>query len=160
MVQSPLSQPMVNKNKELYKDFFDFNSPIEDYTGEQGKESIKLMEGILIELFRKKQGFLPKWNKIGGAIYGQRRAKNMKFDLLEAINSFEYNPLVARSSLRELSNNPVYAEYEMDLHAVRMNMFNLGISFNESFKVLKEMCTISQYKNIEESNYLCKNLDL
>lgn len=59
------------------------NSPVEDMLSEQGRENIKRVEGILIEAFRKKYGHFPPWKGIGG------------------------------STIRELSQNPEWAWYEI-----------------------------------------------
>lgn len=53
-VQSPLSQPLVHRNRGLYEKFAkQQNSPVEDMLSEQGRDDIKHVEGILIESFRK-----------------------------------------------------------------------------------------------------------
>ena len=54
-VQSPLSQPLVHRNKDMYEAFAkQSNAPVGDLLSEQGKEDIKMVEGILIEAFHKK----------------------------------------------------------------------------------------------------------
>ena len=71
-VQSPLSQPLVHRNKKMYEAFAaENNSPVQDLLSDQGRDDIKRVEGILIEAFRKRYGHLPPWNTIGGSIAGQ-----------------------------------------------------------------------------------------
>ena len=53
-MQSPLSQPLVHRNRKVYEKFAkQQNSPIEDMLSEQGRDDIKRVEGILIESFRR-----------------------------------------------------------------------------------------------------------
>ncbi len=64
MVESPLSQPIVNRNKKMYTRLNVDNS--ENYIGNEGLIHIKSAEGQLIEAFQLVKKRLPKWNKIGG----------------------------------------------------------------------------------------------
>lgn len=60
-VQSPLSQILVHRNKNKYIKFTEqVNSPIEDMMSDEGKQSIKVLEGILIEAYRRKYGHFPR----------------------------------------------------------------------------------------------------
>ena len=62
-VQSPLSQPLVHRNKAMYEKFAkQQNSPVDDMLSEQERDDIKRVEGILIESFRRKYGHFPPWN--------------------------------------------------------------------------------------------------
>lgn len=73
-VQSPLSQPLTHRNREIYEKFArQQNSPVEDMLSGQGRDDIKRVEGILIESFRKKYGHFPPWNNIGGSTKGQKK---------------------------------------------------------------------------------------
>ena len=59
-VQSPLSQPLVHRNKKTYEKFArQQNSPVEDLLSEEGRDNIKIVEGILIESYRRKYGHFP-----------------------------------------------------------------------------------------------------
>lgn len=65
-VQSSLSQPLVHRNKDMYEAFAkQNNSPVEDMLSDRGREDIKMVEGILIEAFRKKYDHFPPWNGLG-----------------------------------------------------------------------------------------------
>ena len=73
-MQSPLSQPLVHRNRKVYEKFAkQQNSPIEDMLSEQGRDDIKRVEGILIESFRRKYGHFPLWNSMGGSMVGQTK---------------------------------------------------------------------------------------
>lgn len=39
---------------------------------DEGKENIKVVEGILIEAYRRKYGHFPPWNNMGGSVVGQK----------------------------------------------------------------------------------------
>lgn len=75
LVQSPLSQPIVHRNKEQYRNFMNApkGSPIPNYAGEEGLEHIRQAEGQLIESYKQIVGTVPPWNKIGGDVF----SKNM-----------------------------------------------------------------------------------
>lgn len=160
-VQSPLSQPIVGRNREKYKGLMDdIFMPIEDYVGSEGKEHMKDVEGILIEAYRKQFGKFPKWNKVGGSKYGQKSSVIGNYEIIKAFNTTTYHPLVSRSTLRELSNYPKYERYESDLHGVRMFMLSSGMSFNDSVKFLKSINAIISYDELMAEKYLDKKLQI
>lgn len=157
-VQSTLSQPITHRNKEQYKGFLGEDFSIEDYVGKEGEEHIKQVEGILIEAYRKANGKFPKWNRIGGSIDGQESATIGNYAIVKSFNDFKPNPLVARSTLREISKNPTYERYENFLHAIRMDMLHKGSSFGEALEFYKQMDFINTYDNIEKDRYLYKSV--
>lgn len=161
-VQSPLSQPLVHRNREIYEEFAkQRNAPINDLISQQGKDDIKRVEGILIETFKKKYGHFPPWNDMGGSIEGQMRVMKNNINI---VNSFckpdEYylNPIVSRSTIRELSNNPEWEGYENYLHAVRIYMLMMGMEYQEALAFANEHDTFSWYEKMKQAGYLKKKL--
>lgn len=161
-VQSPLAQPLVYRNKRTYKKFArQQNAPIEDMLSEQGKDDIKMVEGILIESFRKEHGDIPPWNKIGGSVSGQQRVMKNNINIVRSFctpSMYEVNPIVSRSTLRELSNNPEYAAYENYLHAIRMNMLMLGMEYKDAVKLVNENDSFGYAERLIEAKYDKKKL--
>lgn len=134
-VQSPLSQPLVHRNKKDYEVFArQEGAPVEDMLSYQGKDDIKHVEGILIEAYKNKHGQFPPWNKVGGSIEGQSRVMPKNYNIVKSFckpNEYYMNPIVSRSTLQELSNNAEYAAYENYLHAVRMNILIHGMEYED-----------------------------
>lgn len=122
-VQSPPSQPIVYRNKaELEKMAAKMNLPVKEYVSRQGIEDIKTVEGILIEAHNQYYGKLPAWNKVGGSIVGQRSVLPNNINIVKSFcnpQAYAVNPIVSRSTIRELSYNAEYEGYESFLHAVR-----------------------------------------
>ena len=128
-VQSPLPQPLVHRNRKVYEKFAkQQNSPIEDMLSEQGRDDIKRVEGILIESFRRKYGHFPLWNSMGGSMVGQTKVMENNINIVNSFcqpDNYAINPIVSRSTIRELSRNPEWEWYENYLHAARMNLLIL-----------------------------------
>ena len=86
-VQSPLSQPLVHRNRGMYEKFAkQQNSPVEDMLSEQGRDDIKRVEGILIESFRRKYGHFPPWNSIGGSSAGQTKVMENNINIVKSFH--------------------------------------------------------------------------
>ena len=135
-VQSPLSQPMVHRNKKLFERMAaEHNSSIHDYVNEQGIADIKRVEWILIEAYNQYYGRFPAWNKVGGSMEGQRNVMQNNINIIKSFSNpqlYTINPIVSRSTIRELSDNPTYEGFESFLHAVRMCMLIFGINFDDA----------------------------
>ena len=161
-VQSPLSQPLVHRNKAQYEKIAHENgAAVQDYTSEQGKNDIKRVEGILIEAYRKEYGIFPPWNKIGGSIAGQNRVKKYNINIVKSFCNpqlYRVNPIVSRSTIRELSNNATYAYFENYLHAVRMLMLVFGCDYPEALKLQNSFDRFNSYSRIVKEGYLDKEL--
>lgn len=161
-VQSPLSQPLVHRNQNMYKKFAEqANSPIENMMSEEGKENIKIVEGILIEAYRRKYGHFPPWNDIGGSVAGQNRVMANNINIVKSFCSpddYAINPIVSRSTIRELAQNAEWAWYENYLHAARMNLLMLGMEYMEALDFLRKNDPINTYDQMEKSGYLRKKL--
>lgn len=161
-VQSPLSQPLVHRNKKLYEKFAkQANSPIEDMLSEQGRQDIKIVEGILIESFRQKYGHLPPWNDIGGSVSGQLRVMENNINIVKSFcnpGDYKINSLLSRSTIRELSDNAEWAWYENYLHAVRMNILTFGMEYDEALDIVNKNDILSTYEEMRKNNYFSKKL--
>mgnify|MGYP002792751299 CR=1 FL=1 len=161
-VQSPLSQPLVHRNSKMYEKFAkQQNSPIENMLSEQGKDDIKRVEGILIESFRRKYGHFPPWNSIGGSTAGQTKVMENNINIVKSFcqpDNYIINPIVSRSTIRELSQNPEWAWYENYLHAARMNLLILGMEYDKALELVNKNDTLGTYKRMKERGYLKKRL--
>lgn len=137
------------------------NSPVEDMLSEQGRDDIKRVEGILIESFRKKYGHFPPWNNIGGSTKGQTKVMENNINIVRSFcqpDNYEINPIVSRSTIRELSQNPEWEWYENFLHAARMNLLILGMEYDKSLEYVNKYDTLGTYERMKKSGYLKKRL--
>lgn len=163
-VQSALSQPLVSRNKHSHMAFAkEDNATIQDYTSQQGIDDIKRVEGILIEAYRKHTGSYPSWNKIGGSTEGQRRVLKNNINIVKAFSNpqqIEYNPIVSRSSIRELSSTPIYVSFENYLHAARMHVLIHGMDFNSALSFTNKYDRFGWYEHIIAHDYLNKELTI
>ncbi|HAI93100.1 MAG TPA: hypothetical protein DCM21_11320 [Butyrivibrio sp.] len=161
-VKSPLSQPLVHRNKTLYEKFArQQNTPVEDLLSEQGRDDIKRVEGILIESFRRKYGHFPPWNNIGGSVAGQNRVMENNINIVKSFctpDDYAINPIMSRSTIRELSQNPEWAWYENYLHGARMNLLMLGMEYNDALDLINRNDTIGTFERMKETGYLKKRL--
>lgn len=161
-VQSPLSQPLVHRNRSKYEEFAQQkNTPIEDMLSEQGKEDIKIVEGILIEAYCRKYGHFPPWNGMGGSASGQKRVMKNNINIVKSFcqpDGYRINPIVSRSTIRELSQNTEWAWYENYLHAVRMNILIHGMEYEDAFEFVRKNDMINTYDEMKKSGYLSKKL--
>lgn len=136
LVQSPLSQPIVQRNEKLYRKFLEKPKgiPIENYAGEEGLEHIRLAEGQLIEAYRLALKKIPPWNKMGGDVHARKSAtKGNYLQIVRAFSSSDtHNFLVSRSTIRELAKSPTYEWFEVQLHGLRMMMLTMGFSYQDA----------------------------
>lgn len=161
-VQSPLSQPLVHRNREMYEKFAkQQNSPIEDMLSEQGRDDIKRVEGILIESYRRKYGHFPPWNNIGGSTSGQAKVMENNINIVKSFcqpDNYRINPIVSRSTIQELSRNPEWEWYENYLHAARMNLLILGMEYDQALEFVNKNDMLGTYERMKKSGYLKKKL--
>lgn len=157
-----MSQPLVHRNKTPYEKFArQQNAPVEDLLSEQGRDDIKRVEGILIESFRRKYGHFPPWNNIGGSVAGQNRVMENNINIVKSFctpDDYAINPIVSRSTIRELSHNPEWAWYENYLHGARMNLLMLGMEYNDALDLINRNDTIGTFERMKETGYLKKRL--
>ena len=163
-VQSPFSQPMVHRDKELFQKMAaEHNSTIQDYVSDQGITDIKRVEGILIESFNKYYGRLPAWNKVGGSIEGQRHVMPNNINIVKSFSEtqlYAANPIVSRSTIRELSNNSMYEGFESFLHSVRIYMLIFGMDYSDALTFANSMDSFGWYQKMSDAGYLEKPLVL
>ncbi len=163
-VQSILAQPIIHRNKELYQSI----ALEEDYSSEnsvntQGIADIKIVEGILIESYRKTYGHFPPWNKVGGSIKGQNHVMHYNINIVRSFcnpKMYKGNPIISRATIRELASNPSYVHYENYLHGVRMQMLKYGIDYSHALEILNRSDPFNCYKRIIDEGYLNKQLIL
>ena len=73
-------------------------------------------------------------------------------------DNYYINPIVSRSTIRELSQNAEWAWYENYLHAVRMNILMLGMEYQEALDLVKKNDIINTYEEMHKSGYMEKPL--
>lgn len=153
-VQSSLSQAQTHRNKSNL--YFDDET---EWISQESKENIQIVEGSFIEAFRKRNGKFPRWNKVSGSNVGRKRATSEMYNQLAGcLTGNQHDPLVARSSLREIAKNSVFEWYEINLHGARMSMLSRRISFEQS---ISEQLAINPffsevYNEIVANKYLEK----
>lgn len=162
-VQSPLSQPLTFRNKKQYGKFArQLNSPVEDFLSEQGKNDMKKVEGILIEAYRRQYEHFPPWNQIGGSSSGQHDVMSNNINIVRSFCSpdlYAKNPIISRSSLRELSANSSYEFFECNFfHTVRMYMLIFGMDYNDALNFTIQHDRYNIYNMIKDNGYLNKKL--
>ena len=158
IVQAPLSQPIISLNKKQYKIFESMGIPVEDYSGEEGRDNIKLQEGVLLEAFRKLKGDFPLWNKMNGAIDGQKRAGIIKLETFKVMTNNEPHYLIARSSLREIAKYPTIERYENFLHSLRIMIPMYGLE--NSLNMINKFDPIGTLNEMSEKGYFKKKLEI
>lgn len=159
-VQSPINQPVTSKNIYKWFNFDPSEFSIADFTHEQIKNDLKRVEGILIEIFRQTHGTLPKWNRVSGSIKGQKATLKGNYEIIRDMTSQRLSPLLSRSTLRELANNPTYAHFESYLHGVRQMILSFGMSFNQALPFIRRTDILKTFERIEKEDYLNKQLNL
>ena len=163
-VQSPLSQPLTFRNRTQYEKIAnEANSSVENMLSEQGKDDIKRVEGILIESYRKKHGHIPPWNDIGGSIQGQNLVMPNNYNIVKSFCSpddYEINPIVSRSTISELAENPSYVTFENFLHAVRMYVLIFGMEYEDALEFTIKNDRYNSYDRIIKNGYDKKKLIL
>jgi hypothetical protein len=133
-----ICQPVIRKNvEEIFKGV---KVELSDFKDEQFKRDVKLVEGILLESYKKKFGQLPPWNEQSGSLEGATRSTEGNYRIVEGFTTSNYNhPLVAKCTLRELQSNMHYC-YEEFLDKGRQFMLTHGTSFKEAMEhVLNEI---------------------
>jgi hypothetical protein len=128
----------------------------------KAEQSVQLAEGMLIEIHEQLGDQLPEWNKIRGARLGQQARslcesttrlkliegvvsgksfeeaekeiadEGMPFELLLNLDGSELSELNARSTLREIAENPTFCGHEILLHGVRIGVASQLLSFEQS----------------------------
>ncbi|MCM3217784.1 GIY-YIG nuclease family protein [Niallia taxi] len=156
-VQSPLSQPVISKNIYKWHKLDPNKFGVKDFVNEQAKQDLRIVEGIFIESYRRRFGFYPPWNKVGGSIDGQKRATEGNYQIVENLSNLEPSILNSRYSLRELAINPTFERYENFLHGVRMLMLR-GMDLNTSLHFSRKSDTLKTYEEMLQIGYFNRRI--
>ncbi|CAH1216508.1 hypothetical protein PAECIP111893_04143 [Paenibacillus plantiphilus] len=134
-VQSALEQPKLFQSRERIKDFPLSYQESFSLIGKKSYDNLKKIEGILIQSFRMKHNRLPKWNKIGGSVSGQKAALVGNYEIVDLFSNGNPSLLASKYTLRELSENDTALYFEENMHAMRMKMLLTGIPFKVAKKI-------------------------
>ncbi|SMF92268.1 hypothetical protein SAMN05661091_5751 [Paenibacillus uliginis N3/975] len=151
-VQSANEQTKVYKNRNKFKDISPSDQEAFELIGKKSYDQLKIVEGILIESFREKHNRLPKWNKIGGSISGQKAATSGNYTIVDLFSNGASSILVSKYSLRELSEDCTALYFEENMHAMRMYMLLMGVSF-ETAKQLYCITHQDVFNRLVEEGY-------
>lgn len=135
-------------------------------------DEIKQIEGALLEDFKQNNNRLPKWNDIGGSVYGRKPyLVNRYGNISDMVIGKKIGYLNAKSTLRELAQDNTLLSFESDLNVIRGRMYKYGESFDEAinklFKyndffyrkgLLSAGYSIYRLENLRNSSYLNKEL--
>ncbi len=165
-VQSPYCQPKVNRNANIYAEYLKaIKKMFPNWDCEQGIYNIKIVEGILIESYRHYFGDYPSWNKMGGSRFGQSHTMPGNINIVKCLSNpqlVDKNPIMSRSSLRELKGNDKFLGFESFLHGARQLMLGHGMEFEEAVEqIIKETeGSLLHWNGIVASNYCNKRLEV
>nr|WP_319404495.1 hypothetical protein [uncultured Desulfosarcina sp.] len=119
-----------------------------------GHEAIVSTEGLLIEAHRKAKGKKPRWNKVGGSIYGGKKATARHIYLLKLFSGELDGWMIARKSIMELHRNPTYEKWENYLHAIRLHAIITQSSFNSAWQDYPDSGNTNTKSEIINNSYL------
>ena len=101
---------------------------------------------------------------MGGSMVGQTKVMENNINIVNSFcqpNNYAINPIVSRSTIRELSRNPEWEWYENYLHAARMNLLILGMEYDEALEFLdvykRQLAMWFEYR-LSTKYVNCKNL--
>lgn len=129
-VQSSLLQPATPAVRRK----LGLKGALLDEWTEDGMADIRLSEGWLIKAHQR-LGQKPEWNRVGGSKRGALYESHYEATLLCNFVA-EPGPLLAHSSVRELSRDTTLEWYEEILHAARMRMVLLGITLEQGLEMV------------------------
>lgn len=154
-VHSSIDQPVTSKNIYRWAGYDPAEHSIRDFSDERSRIHLKMVEGILIETYRIKHGVIPPWNQVQGYSLGQSAATQGNYEIINCFTHDYTSPLVSRYTLRELSENPTYATYEIFLHGARQLMLNMGLSYGEALKWIRNPLVdpLNTYDDIVNTGY-------
>lgn len=98
---------------------------------------------------------------MGGSMVGQTKVMENNINIVNSFcqpDNYAINPIVSRSTIRELSRNPEWEWYENYLHAARMNLLILGMEYDETLEFINKNDTLGTYERMKKSGYLRKRL--
>ena len=124
IVQSSMMQPLTRRSVAAWVDDPGWGKEdlSEEYADHQSDviRDLACAEGAIIETHLRQRGAIPPWNRIGGSREGQELVAGQGDNIIEVLTGQEDHLIVARTSLRELANDPTAAVFEDFLHAARM----------------------------------------
>lgn len=153
MLQSSLSQPSTLALRKEFKNLQIDQSLFQPF-GDDGQSSIKRLEGILLETYKRFNNRLPAWNKMGGSINGRNAAKASHGKLLQLFTETRPNKYVSRVSLRELADNPLFNDFESYLHSIRI----MPLPSKAAIKIIDAQLGKSYFEMIGNTGYFKKTL--
>lgn len=157
-VQSLLSQPITSKNQGVWGDFSGEDFSVIDLRSSKDRDDLKTVEGILIESYRMKHGVFPPWNSVGGSVKGQRRATIGNYDIVQSFS--KQSVLVSKSTIRELSEDPVLEGYENTLFTARFQMLYAGMTWGEALDFTRRHDSMGRIDEMIRNGYFNKELIL
>lgn len=192
IVQSSLCQPTTKEDEEVIAAAIGddpFNCDVSDIF--DAEENIAMAEGMLLELHNQLGDRLPSWNKIGGAQRGRRHlsffeyfphlksmqgelsgkseqeieeelAAESPYDLLLNVEGSALSELNARSTLREIANDPTACEHELLLHGVRMLYATRFVSFEQAIGIQEKQNSFAgpRFEEMKKDGYWNKKVNL
>ena len=114
------------------------------------------------ESCRAKYGSFPPVDEVGGSTQGQNRVMENNINIVKSFckpDQCTINPIMSRSTIRELSNNAEWEWYEIFLHTARMYLLTMGMEYKDALKFTIENDSIKTYDRMRESGYLQKKID-
>lgn len=153
LVQSPIDQPVTAKNIYSLFGYDPAKDELKHFSNETSKVNLKLVEGILIEAYRRFHGNIPPWNKAEGSKQGREWATDGNYKLVELFKTDSTSPLVSKFSLRQLSNDPHFEGIESFLHGARQYMLRMGLNYGQSLELLKEVDIGNRFADLESMGY-------
>ncbi|MFD1040336.1 GIY-YIG nuclease family protein [Virgibacillus byunsanensis] len=159
-VQSSNHQPVTSRNIfDLFRKDPELGN-VKEYDDEPVKQDYIMTEGILIEAYNKMFNTIPPWNKIAGSKKGQLASTIGNYEIVKFFSSKDPSPLLARYSIREISNNPTYERYELFLHTARQQMLTTGITFLDAIKFSRSFDMLETYEELFSVEYFNRILDI
>ncbi|MFG6494367.1 GIY-YIG nuclease family protein [Fictibacillus sp. UD] len=151
-----LYQPIIRKNfKKIYSGE---QVELSDFSDEQFKRDVKIVEGILIQSYKNKFNQLPPWNNIAGYKKGAARCTAGNYKIVEAFTTNNWNhSLLSKCTLRELIDN-YHLYYEETLTIVRSHMLTYGTSFVDAMEEILKISNELEYtfNSIVKEKYMDK----
>ena len=139
LLQSSCVQGRVSRNKgmPIVSSSMSRFSDVADIF--DGKETIKMTEGLLIETHRLVFGKIPPWNKQSGDTYGQKKADIKGSSYIQRFTGELKDEFVSSKTIRQISQNPTWLTFEMFLHGVRLQMALHNIDFERALDSLPDL---------------------
>lgn len=135
--QSPIAQPNVARLRQrLLTPEMTFEEELALLDALDGADThqiddLKLLEGKLIRSHADRFGAIPTWNKIEGSAKGAAQANLLSQNTLDAMAGLIPSLLVARRSLRDLTEDHTAEGFEELLHVARAEALQSAFMHND-----------------------------